>query len=375
MATLYTRRDGNLYAQWTDSARTPRQKRHALKTKDRKMAAKLLLAADEAYRLGKWDVWTDSLDALAPVRPAEPLTVAEAVDRFLLERADTYRPLTLWSYRSVLGCFASVVGPAVPLARLNVSDLTAYALAPSAARATRSTRIGILSALYAWAEEAGVVGGNLAKQIKRPKMQGLAHSVVKKAVSEAELDRICEAVRADDERRATSDNASERCGRLWMAAAFRFAFYTGFRASEISRLSWDAVDLDAGTVAITEQKNGGADVLPLAPPALAVLRELAETAGDGYVFKTAWQRKAVRDHRAFGVNLNREFTGYRDLAKLTRPVTFHGLRHGFATHLASKGKSAFVIRQACRHSSVTVSQVYVNLSNKTLAGELADAFA
>lgn len=374
MASLFNR-DGNFYAQFNDSARSPAQRRLSLRTRDPKLAAKFLADAEAAYREGRFDPWVQTLAALEPVRPAEPLTVSEAIDRFLIERADSYRPLTLSNYRSVLDRLAGIVGPSVPLARLTVSDLSSYALSPNAARGTRSTRIGTLSALFAWAKESGVVTDNLAKQIKRPKKQGLAHSIVKKAVTEAELDRICEAVREDDARRQASDNPSERCGRLWMASAFRFAFYTGLRASEISRLTWDAVDMDAGTIAITEQKNGGADVLPLAPPAIAVLRDLAEDVCEGYVFRSAWQRKAVRDHRAFSVNLNRELTTYRDLAGITRPVTFHGLRHGFASHLALKGKSAFVIRQACRHASVTTSQIYVSLSARALSDELSDAFA
>ncbi len=374
MATLYTRRGGDLYAQWTDSSRSPRRKRHALKTKDRALASRLLERAEAAYRLGTFDPWIDTLDVLDPERPAAPITVSEACDSFLADRADAYAPLTVTNYRSVLNRFTAHVGPSVPLARLTVARLASYALASGTARATQSKRIGVLSALYGWAENAGHVDANLARQVKRPKVRGLAHSVVRKAVSESELEAICDAVRDDHERRMTAEYHRERCPRLWMAAAFRFAFYTGLRASEISRLTWSAVDLDAGTVAITEQKSGGADVLPLSPPALAVLRELAEDSADGYVFRSPWQRKPTRNHRAFGVNLNREFTAYRDSAGIDRPVTFHGLRHGFASHLAAKGKSAWLIQKACRHASVNVSQVYVSLHSDTLRSEGADVF-
>jgi integrase/recombinase XerD len=72
--------------------------------------------------------------------------------------------------------------------------------------------------------------------------------------------------------------------------------------------------------------------------------------------------------------MSRSFRTYRDRAGIGRPVTFHGLRHGFASHLAAKGKSAWVIQAACRHSSVTVSQVYVSLANQTLKRELEDVF-
>ena len=373
MATLYSRPNANLYAQWTDTERTPRQKRHSTGTRDRRLARQILERADAAYRLGEWDPWTGTLASLEPERPAEPVTVSEAVDAFLSDRADDYAPLTVSTYRSLLGGFCETVDGAVPLARLTVSDLTPFALCADVKRTTQGTRIGVLSAFYGWAVDAGHVKGNLARQIRRPKTRGAAHSIVNKAVTESELDAICQAVRDDQERRQSSDDARIQTERAWMADAFRFAFYTGLRASEISRLRWDAVDLDAATVTITEQKNGKADVLPLAPQALDVLTDLAASAGEGFVFGIAGSER--RTHRAWTTNLNAYFRDYRKAAGIERGVTLHGLRHGFASHLAAKGKSAWVIQRACRHSSVTVSQVYVSLTNSELRSELADVFS
>ena len=372
MATLYARPNANLYAQWTDADRTPRQKRHSTGTRDRRLARQILERADAAYRLGQWDPWTGTLASLEPERPAEPVTVSEAVGAFLSDRADDYATLTLLDYRSVLGAFSETVGRTVPLARLTVADLTPYALSADVRRSTQGKRIGVLSAFYGWAVDAGHVKGNLARQVKRPKQRGAAHAIVSKAVTESELDAICQAVRDDHERRHASDDARVQTERGWMAGAFRFAFYTGLRASEISRLRWEAVDLDAATVTITEQKNGKADVLPLAPQALDVLADLAASADEGYVFGIPGSTR--RTHRAWTTNLNAYFRDYRKAAGIDRNVTLHGLRHGFASHLAAKGKSAWVIQKACRHSSVTVSQVYVSLTNNELRSELADVF-
>src|SRR5690606_35495098 len=152
-------------------------------------------------------------------------------------------------------------------------------------RRTQCKRITALRAWLDWCREAGHVSENVARKLTPPRTRDRAYGIVKRAVSFEELERICRAVETDHARRMASTKRSDRCPRLWLAATFRFAFYTGMRIGEIARLRWDAVDLDARAVTLTEQKNGKTQTIPLAPPAVDVLRELAEDATDGFVFK------------------------------------------------------------------------------------------
>ena len=78
MASIFTR-NGHHYAQFDDAARTPKRRRLSLGTKDKRLAAKLLARAEEAYRLGTFDPWTDPLSVCEPDRPAAPITVGDAV--------------------------------------------------------------------------------------------------------------------------------------------------------------------------------------------------------------------------------------------------------------------------------------------------------
>ena len=163
--------------------------------------------------------------------------------------------------------------------------------------------------------------------------------------------------------------------RLWLARAFRFAYYTGLRGGELARLRWSDVDIVARTLTLTEQKNGQASVLPLSRAAVRVLKSIPEDEKDTtYVFRNPIQRRGINDLRQFAGRLNAFFVEYRDAAEIDRPITLHGLRHGFASRLAEVGASAWTVKEACRHSTVTISQTYVDIAHTSLAKELDAAF-
>jgi len=58
-----------------------------------------------------------------------------------------------------------------------------------------------------------------------------------------------------------------------LAALVRFALATGCRASEITNLEWDRVDLERGLAWLNQTKNGTPRGVPLNRDAVAVLEE------------------------------------------------------------------------------------------------------
>ena len=359
MATLFNR-NGSFYAQFEDAGRTPKRRRLSLGTKDKRLARQLLQRADEAYRLGRFDPWVQTLGAVEPERPAAPVSVSDAVAAYLADRADALRPTTRVDRESVLRRFGDAVGPAVPVARLTADDLKPFCLADDVAEGTRRKRVAYVRIFLKWCRAQGHVSTNVGATLRNPRKVDPARSVHRKAVTPDELAAICD--------------EAEKSRHAWKARMYRFAFYSGLRVSEVARLGWQDVDLDARTIAIGEQKSGRTSVLPLSRKAVAVLYEIADDADSGHVFVSPRQRKPARNVRAFCANANKDFVAFAKAAGVGRPVTFHGLRHGFASHLAENGASAWVVKEACRHSSVAVSQVYVTLANKTLAAELDAAF-
>lgn len=370
MASLKLRR-GTFYAQWSDSSRTPAQKRHSLATRNRKTALRLLEQADDAARLGRWDPWIDPLSVL-DTRPSQPIKLMAAVEAYLSDRSSALQPVTHANYTSLLTRFAEGVGADSPFARLASVDIAGFACSPDVARTTMRTRLIVLRAFCSWGVANDHIGESPALSVSTPPPPAR----LPKAVRENELDAICEAVLADQARRDASADARVRTDRTWLIPCFRFAAVTGLRAAELSRLVWGDIDAETRILTMEVQKSGKAGTVPLSTAAIAVLDTVSGKRDEnGFVFCPPCSYGARRTIRAFATNLNAYFTEYKTAARIARRLTLHGLRHGFCTRLAEAGQSAFVIQAAARHASVKTSQVYVSISNQKLRAELDAVFA
>ena len=122
---------------------------------------------------------------------------------------------------------------------------------------------------------------------------------------------------------------------VWRIPMFRLAFYTGLRAPEIGRLKWRHVRLEREEMEITKQKNKNDDIL-LSDEALSILHEIDHRRG--YVFVSP-QQDSTKDRsvNSFRETNSRAFTRYRKAAGIERPLTLHGLQHGFCSQLVEKG--------------------------------------
>jgi integrase len=147
------------------------------------------------------------------------------------------------------------------------------------------------------------------------------------------------------------------------------------RATEVGRLRWGHIDTERGLIALHEQKSGKAQTIPLVTKAREVLRYVpGPREPDVYVFRTPRSPLRDRNEKCFGQTASRHFSRARDHAGISRPLTFHDLRAGFASMLAEAGKSAHVIREAMRHADLTMALKYVRVSRKRLRSEMEDAF-
>jgi len=156
---------------------------------------------------------------------------------------------------------------------------------------------------------------------------------------------------------------------------FRWAFYTEMRATEIGRLRWKHIDRERGLIRITEQKNRKAQTIPLISAAEQVLESVPEAnTEEAYVFRTPEDPTAERNPENFGQMASRHFCQARRDSEMNRELSFHDLRAGFATALADARKSAHVIREAMRHSSLQMALKYVRVSRQRLQSEMEEAF-
>ncbi len=104
-----------------------------------------------------------------------------------------------------------------------------------------------------------------------------------------------------------------------------------------------------------------------------VLASVSLGVPEDFVFRSPVQRGRERSARAFKTRATCAFKRYRERAGIERPLTLHGLRHGFCTALAEAGKSAYVIKGAARHSHTAASMVYVDPTQDHLRAQVGDA--
>jgi integrase len=375
MASIYKRND-TYYAKFHDSSRSPTDKRFSLRTAEKSEARHLLTDLERAIRDGDFDPWRHNpfetvlaSDAGNPQSPdATPFTVGEVIEAFSQAKRQQGRAeSTIRKYRDIWRILKRQAGTHTDLSTLTTTQVRAFVYDPSIKPTTQKTRYRHIRAVLRWAGE-----GDALDQVEEPR----AGKKLPKAVREEELDEICRSVVRGYQEKRRSGGCRPR-EILWLIPAFRFAYFTGLRGSELGRLRWTHIDLKRQRLTVYEQKSGNEDTIPLVEPAEALLRAL--DAGDrgsrAFVFHSPSGNRWDRSSKRFREHVSRQFATYRDKAGVRPNLTLHGLRHGFATRLAENGASAVVIKRAMRHSSISTSMKYVHLANGRLQEELDGAFS
>lgn len=135
-------------------------------------------------------------------------------------------------------------------------------------------------------------------------------------------------------------------------AEFIFALNSGLRLSEQFGLRWEDVAVDLSYVTLRHTKNGSIRHARLNSVARAILETRRQASGlifsGRYTWK--WFPKAVE---AAGLN-----TGRDALDK----ITWHTLRHTFASRLVMAGVPLKTVSNLLGHSSITVTERYAHLA-------------
>jgi integrase len=166
------------------------------------------------------------------------------------------------------------------------------------------------------------------------------------------------------------------------SALLTIAIETGLRKGELLGLQWGDIDLDGAVLHVRRQWTKYGELtapktpkalrrVPLAPHVVSELRKLRLASpfsqDSDFVF-------ASRDGTPFGHrNVDRRgFEPARDLAGLPGTLTFHDLRHAFASRAAHRGVPLNVLSEIMGHTTVAVTaKVYVHLYGRAAA---EDAF-
>lgn len=143
----------------------------------------------------------------------------------------------------------------------------------------------------------------------------------------------------------------------------RLAILTGLRRAEQFSLRWTDVDLDRGVLTLSTTKAGGVQYLHLNDEAKAILRGIDSWQFSAWVFPS----KNPVTHLDPCNFYRRVFLPAAKRLGLEN-VTWHTLRHTFASRLAMSGATDYDIASCLRHSTTSLVRRYAHLSPTHLRG-------
>jgi integrase len=177
---------------------------------------------------------------------------------------------------------------------------------------------------------------------------------------------------------ASAALANEETAQYDYTPLLRTAIYTGLRLGELLGLQWQDVDGNVLHVRrqwalvgeVTEPKTRkGLRRVPLSPDLVALLRRhrMASRFSQETDFVFASRAGTPLQHR----NVQRRgFELARDKAKLPETLTFHDLRHAFASLAAHRGVPLTVLSEVLGHADTSITQrVYTHLYGREQAEE------
>jgi integrase len=199
--------------------------------------------------------------------------------------------------------------------------------------------------LLTWIINFGINNGlcaSLSFKIKKPQL----NNEVTEDLTDKQLTSLLKAIEEDTHPQAGS--------------MLEMALYTGMRKSEICRLQWGHLNFDTAFIKIVDPKGGKDQVIPMNDLARELLENHPKTEGSPFVFPGRFGKERK--------NIYQYVNEIKRRAKLPKKFRiFHGLRHVFASSLASSGNvSMFALQKLLTHKSPVMTQRYSHMRDEAL---------
>ena len=160
--------------------------------------------------------------------------------------------------------------------------------------------------------------------------------------------------------------AMEKDSNFQVAHFMKLALFTGMRRSELFKLRWEDVDFERDFIHIRDPKGGRDQKIPLNSEARRLLENHPRTESP-YVFPGR--------HGAQRVDIIKQVNRIKREAGLPKDFQpLHGLRHTYASMLASSGQvDLYTLQKLLTHKSPAMTQRYAHLRDEALrrASDLA----
>jgi len=178
-----------------------------------------------------------------------------------------------------------------------------------------------------------------------------------KAISREDIERLLAATAEGKSAKSQRDHA-----------LLEMLYASGMRVTELVSLDVSDVNLASGTVRVRGKKASSKErIIPVGDRALDALQTYLNR-GRMQLVRDPEERALFLNHR--GQRLTRQglwliIKHYVDEVGISEDVTPHTLRHSFAAHKLSQGKSLQDIQKLLGHANISTTQVYQHVGQET----------
>lgn len=208
-----------------------------------------------------------------------------------------------------------------------------------------------LKMFYRFLVSEGKVEANPTRLLSAPKLPRRLPGVL----SAEEVDRLL----------SKPDSSTQRGVRD--KAMLELLYATGLRVSELVNLKMNNVNLEAGYVR-TVGKGSKERMVPVGGKALEALKEYLPRGRAGFLKKRfsshlfPGPRGKPLTRQGFWKIIKR----YGLAAGIRKPITPHGLRHSFASHLLERGADLRSVQIMLGHADIATTQIYTHVTRERL---------
>ena len=200
--------------------------------------------------------------------------------------------------------------------------------------------LGLLKRIVNFGKDRGLCEG-FSFKVTMPKVNNLRTE----DLSPAELSRLLEAIDEDE--------------NIAVAKLMKLALFTGMRKGELFKLKRVDIDYERNFITLEDPKGGPTQKIPMNDEARKILESIPQTKSL-YIFPG--RNGGQRTNISKPANRIKKRAG---LPKDFRPL--HGLRHVYASMLASSGKvDLYVLQKLLCHKSPQMTQRYSHLRDEAL---------
>lgn len=147
---------------------------------------------------------------------------------------------------------------------------------------------------------------------------------------------------------------------LQVARIATMSLYGGLRLGEVLGLSWSNVDLKNGIIMVQDTKNYESRPIFITDPIRQIIGELDPGAPDELLFKSKTGNPVQWLSKSFAATVNKLKLN-EGVSDPRERVTFHTLRHSFASWAVMAGVPLYVVGKTLGHKTLTMTARYSHL--------------